>query len=317
MSRGSASILAKPRFAIMGSGGVGGYFGARLAHSGFDTTFVARGPHLQAMRRSGLRIEGPDEHFTVSVKSTDDPREIGPVEFVLFAVKLWDTESAGAACRPLIGPDTAVVSLQNGVSSESVLASILGCCHVIGGVAEISARIVEPGLIKRISERKLIQFGEIDRQQSARAQTLGGALAEAGIETELSEDINVTIWNKFVFLTGLSAMTTLTGHPVGRLREDPDTRELLREIMTEALRVAQASGVPIQDAVIAERLQFIDGLPGQIRASMASDRAAGRQLELAWLSGTVVRKGAELSIPTPANRFVCQALKLDVMGVQR
>jgi 2-dehydropantoate 2-reductase len=242
---------------------------------------------------------------------------MGPVDFVLFAVKLWDTESAAAACRPLIGPDTAVVSLQNGVSSESVLASIVGCRHVIGGVAEISARIVEPGLIRRISERKLIQFGEIDRRQSARAQTLGGALAEAGIETELSEDINVTIWNKFVFLTGLSAMTTLTGHPVGRLREDPDTRELLREIMTEALRVAQASGVAIQDGVIAERLQFIDGLPRQIRASMASDRAAGRQLELPWLSGTVVRKGAELSIPTPANRFVCQALKLDVMGAQR
>ena len=300
----------------MGSGGVGGYFGARLAHSGFDTTFIARGAHLQAMRRSGLRIEGPDEHFTVRVKSTDDPRETGTVDFVLFAVKLWDTETAAAACRPLIGRDTAIVSLQNGVNSEPVLASILGCHHVMGGVAEISARIVEPGLIKRVSERKLIQFGEIDRRQSTRSQSLGHALGEAGIETELSEDINVTIWNKFVFLTALSAMTALTGHPVGRLREDPDTRELLEQIMNEALRVAQASGVPIRDAVVAERLQFIDGLPAQIRASMAFDRAAGRQLELPWLSGAVVRKGAELGLPTPANRFVCQALKLDAMGVQ-
>jgi 2-dehydropantoate 2-reductase len=175
---------------------------------------------------------------------------------------------------------------------------------------------VEPGCLERISERKLIQFGEMNRQQSARAQSLHGALIEAGIETELSEDINVTIWNKFVFLTGLSAMTALTGHPVGRLREDPDTRELLEQIMNEALRVAQVSGVPIRDAVVAERLQFIDGLPAQIRASMAIDRAAGRQLELPWLSGAVVRKGTELGLPTPANRFVCQALKLDAMGVQ-
>ena len=316
MRQAGASILAKPRFAIMGSGGVGGYFGARLAHSGFDTTFVARGAHLQAMRRSGIRIEGPDECFTVRVRATDDSREVGPVDFVLFAVKLWDTETAAAACRPLIGRDTAVLSLQNGVSSEPALASIVGCRYVMGGVAEISARITAPGCITRISERKLIQFGELDRRQSARGQSLGGALIEAGIETELSEDINVTIWNKFVFLTGLSAMTTLTGHPVGKLREDPDTRELLEQIMKEALRVAQASGVPIHDAVIAERLRFIDGLSAQIRASMAVDRAAGRQLELPWLSGTVARKGAELGIPTPANRFVCQALKLDVMGVQ-
>jgi 2-dehydropantoate 2-reductase len=316
LKQASALIVGKPRFAIMGSGGVGGYFGALLARGGFDTTFIARGPHLQAMHQSGLRIEGPDEHFTVRVKSTDDPREIGPVDFVLFAVKLWDTKTAAAACRALIGRDTAVVSLQNGVSSELVLSSIVGCRHVMGGVAEISARIVEPGCLERISERKLIQFGEMHRQQSARAQSLHGALIEAGIEIELSEDINVTIWNKFVFLTGLSAMTALTGHPVGRLREDPDTRELLEQIMNEALRVAQASGVPIRDAVVAERLQFIDGLPAQIRASMAIDRAAGRQLELPWLSGAVVRKGTELGLPTPANRFVCQALKLDAMGVQ-
>jgi 2-dehydropantoate 2-reductase len=307
---------AKPSFAIMGSGGVGGYFGARLARSGFETTFVARGAHLETIRRSGLRVEGPDEFLSVHAKATDEPREIGPVDFVLFAVKLWDTEAAAAACRPLIGPNTGVLVLQNGVSSVEMLASILGRRHVIGGVAEISARIAEPGLIKRISSRKLIQFGELDRVRSGRAERLASALSQAGIEAEHSADINVAIWNKFVFLTGLSAMTALTRQPVGRVRADPDTRELLEQIMREALRVAQAAGVPLHDGVVAERLCFIDGLPAQIRASMAVDLAAGRRLELPWLSGTVVQKGAELRVPTPANSFVCKALKLDVMGAQ-
>jgi 2-dehydropantoate 2-reductase len=308
---------SEPTFAIMGSGGVGGYFGARLARFGFATTLIARGAHLQAMRRSGLRIETPEEVFSVEVRATDDPREIGPVDFVLFAVKLWDMETAGAACRPLIGPSTAVVSLQNGVNSEQALASILGARHVMGGVAEISVRIVEPGLIKRISDRALIQFGELDRHRSDRSKRLAKALLQAGIETDHTADINVAIWNKFVFLTGLSAMTALTRHPIGKVRAEPETRDLLKQIMCEALRVAQASGVPIPDAVVAERLQFIDGLPAHVRASMAVDLAAGRRLELPWLSGTVVRNGAELRVPTPANAFVCQALKLDVMGSQR
>jgi len=300
----------------MGCGGVGGYFGARLARNGFETSFVARGAHLEAIGRSGLRVEGPDEFFSVHAKATDEPRQIGPVDFILFAVKLWDTEVAAATCRPLIGSNTSVLVLQNGVSAVEMLASTLGRRHVIGGVAEISARIAEPGLIKRISSRKLIQFGELDRMRSGRAERLASALSQAGIEAEHSADINVAIWNKFVFLTGLSAMTALTRQPVGRVRADPDTRELLEEIMTEALRVAQAAGVPLDDAVVAERLHFIDGLPAEVRASMAVDLAAGRRLELPWLSGTVVRKGAEFGIPTPANSFVCKALKLDVMGTQ-
>ena len=307
---------AKPSFAIMGSGGVGGYFGARLAQSGFDTTFVARGAHLQAMRQSGLRVEGPGEFFSISAKATDDPREIGPVDFVLFAVKLWDTESAGAACKPLMGPGTAVVSLQNGIDFEETLTSILGRGHVMGGVAEISATIAAPGFIKKISPLSRIRFGELDRSRSARAQALARAVSEAGINADLSEDINLAIWNKFVFLTGLSAVTALTRHPIGKVRADPDTRDLLGEIMSETLRVGQAAGVSIDDAIVTERLQFIDSLPAEIRASMAVDLMAGRRLELPWLSGAVVRKGAELGISTPANAFVGKALKLDVMGAQ-
>jgi 2-dehydropantoate 2-reductase len=308
---------SRPSFAIMGSGGVGGYFGARLARAGFDTTFVARGAHLQAMRQSGLRVEDTDESFAVPVKATDDPREIGPVDFVLFAVKLWDTADAGAACKPLVGSDTAVVSLLNGIDSEEMLESILGRGHVMGGVAEVSATIAAPGSIKKFSQIGLIRFGELDRRRSARAEKLARALSDAGISADLSVDINVAIWNKFVLITGVSAMTALTRHPIGKVRADPDTRDLLKDIMMEALRVAQAAGVPIEDAVIAERLQFLDSLPAEIRASMAVDLIAGRRLELPWLSGAVVRKGAELGIPTPVNAFVCKALKLDVMGTPR
>jgi 2-dehydropantoate 2-reductase len=308
---------SKPSFAIMGSGGVGGYFGAKLAKSGFETTLMARGTHLQAMQRTGLRVQSADEHFCVQVNATDDARDIGTVDFVLFAVKLWDTEIAAQACRPLIGVNTGIVSLQNGISSEQTLASILGARHVIGGVAEISAWIAEPGLISRISDRALIQFGELDDDHhSARCERLAKALAQAGIQTDHSSDITLAIWNKFVFLTGLSAMTALTRHPIGKVRAEPATRALLTQIMGEALRVAQASSVLISDAVVAERLHFIDCLPAQTRASMAVDLAAGRRLELPWLSGTVVRKGTELGIPTPANTFVCQALNLDVKGIQ-
>jgi 2-dehydropantoate 2-reductase len=308
---------SKPSFAIMGSGGIGGYFGARLARSGFDTTFVARGTHLQAIRHSGLRVEDGGESFSIAGEATDDPRDIGHVDFVLFAVKLWDAAEAGAACRPLVGPDTAVVSLLNGVESEGMLASILGTDHVMGGVAEISATIAAPGVIKKVSPFALIRFGELDRRRSPRAQALAAALSEAGVGVDLSEDVNMAIWNKFVFLTGLSAITAITRHPIGLVRADPDTRGLLEEIMHEALRVGQAAGVPIKNAVVAERLQFIDSLVPEIRASMAIDLLAGRRLELPWLSGAVVRKGAELGIATPANSFVCKALKLDVMGAQR
>jgi 2-dehydropantoate 2-reductase len=306
----------RPSFAIMGSGGIGGYFGARLARSGFDTTFVARGRHLEAIRQSGLRVEDGDESFSIEGKATDNSGDIGHVDFVLFAVKLWDAAVAGAACRPLVGPDTAVVSLLNGVESEEMLASILGADHVMGGVAEISATIAAPGVIKKLSPFALIRFGELDRRRSPRAEALAAALSEAGIGVDLSEDINLAIWNKFVFLTELSAITAITRHPIGRVRADPDTRALLEEIMREALRVGQAAGVPIKDAVIAERLQFIDGLVPEIRASMAVDLLAGRRLELPWSSGAVVRKGAELGIATPANCFVCKALKLDGLGAQ-
>lgn len=306
---------SKPSFAIMGSGGVGGYFGARLAQSGFETFFIARGAHLKALKEDGLRVEGPGESFFVHpVKATDDPEQIGPVDFVLFAVKLWDTEQASTACSSMIGPETAVVSLQNGVVSEGQLCALLGENHVMGGVAEISATIARPGMIKRVSPLALVRFGELDGQRSTRSNRLADALSKSGVEVDHSEDITAALWNKFLFLVGLSALTAVTRQPIGRIRKDPNTRALLKQIMEEVLAVGKAKGAPITDEVVTERMHYVDSLPAELRASMAVDLEHGKRLELPWLSGAVVRLGSELGVPTPANSFVYAALKLNEKG---
>ncbi len=309
--------IAKPRFAIMGSGGVGGFFGAALARAGYDTTFIARGRHLDAMRENGLRIEGPDDSFRLApVMATDDPQEVGPVDFVLFAVKAWDTEPSGAACRPLIGTETAVVPLLNGVESEDVLNALFNG-HVIGGVAEISSALAAPGLIRRFSPFKRIRFGELGGARTARCESLAAALSDAGIEFEHTPDIRGAIWRKFVFLVGLSALTALTRRPIGDVRDDPDLRGLLEQVMAEVTDVAKAKDIVLDEDLIDQLMQFIDELPAGMRASMAVDLEEGRRLELPWLSGAVVRLGRSLEVPTPANEFVYAALKLHEMGAPR
>ena len=304
----------RPKFAIMGSGGVGGYFGACLARAGLPVTFIARGTHLEAMKQNGLVIETPDKTFSVLAPTTADPSTIGPVDFVLFSVKLWDTEEAASACRSLVGPGTAIVSLQNGIDSEDVLQAALGSDHVMGGVAEISATISAPGRINKVSPFNRIRFGELDNQVSERAQRLAQCLTEAGIDNANDADIHVAIWNKFILLAGMSAMTALTRKPIGEIRSDPDTRLLLERVMTEVFSVGRARGVALSDDAVSERLGFIDTAPADMRASMAIDLDQGRRLELPWLSGAVVRLGAELDIAVPANDFVCRALKLHQMG---
>ncbi|MEX2632207.1 MAG: 2-dehydropantoate 2-reductase [Tistlia sp.] len=301
-------------FAIMGSGGVGGFFGAKLARAGYPTVFVARGAHLAAMRDQGLRIETSEEAYSVEVQATDDPATIGPVDFVLFSVKLWDTETAAEACRPLIGPETAVLSLQNGVDSEERIAGILGERHVLGGVAEISATIAEPGLIRCFSPFQRIRFGELDGSRSPRCEALDAALTAAAIEHSQPGDIRAALWNKFIMLVGLSALTAVTRRPVGEIRADPDTRALLLQVMGETLAVGQASGVPLPDDLAETMAERANSLGANVKASMAVDLERGNRLELPWLSGKVVALGRALGVPTPANGFVCAALKLDQEG---
>lgn len=298
----------------MGSGGVGGYFGAYLAKAGYPVTFIARGAHLDAIRENGLIIETPEDTFTVNAPATADPAEIGPVDFVLFTVKLWDTEEAARACKPLIKSGTAVVSLQNGIDSEDILQAVLGAEHVMGGVAEISATITEPGRISKVSPFNRIRFGELDNRNSERAQTLARCLADADIDHDIEADIHAAIWNKFMLLTGISAMTALTRKPIGEIRTDPDTRPLLEQIVAEVFAVGRAKGVGLSDDAVEQRIRAIDGMPDAMRASMAIDLSHGRRLELPWLSGAVVRLGSDLKVPVPANDFVCRALKLHQMG---
>ena len=303
-------MTGKPTFAVMGCGGVGGYFGARLAKAGFDVKFIARGAHLNAIKASGLRIEGPDEDFTVYAAATDNPADLEPVDFILFAVKLWDTESAAAALTPIMGQHCSVLSLQNGVDSESTLPALLGPGRVLGGVAEISATIAKPGLITRLSPFARVRLGELEQRSSPRSAQLATALSEAGIEVDHSDDIVAAIWNKFMFLVGLSAMTALTQQPIGNLRKDPDTRAMFEQIMREVLALARSKGIGLAQDVIVNRMRLVDELPAEIMASMAHDLQRGHRLELDWLSGAVARMGRELGVPTPANSFVYTALKL-------
>ena len=307
--------FSSPTFAIMGSGGMGGYIGGKLAQAGYQVSFVARGAHLEAIKNNGLKIEGPDEVFLVDpIMVTSDPKAIGPVDFVIFCVKLWDTEAAGEQCRDLVGPNTAFLSMQNGVDAEPILSSIVGPAHVMGATSEIGANIIEPGIVRRFTSFATIRFGEFDQIHSARSIQFSEAIAAAGLGAEYVENISVTIWEKFLWLVGARAMNSVTRQPFGPVREDPDTRALLRQLMEEVMAVANAKGISLTNENIEARLDYIDSLPGQAKVSMALDLERGNRLELPWLSGAVVRMGRELGVATPANHIINVVLKQYSMG---
>jgi 2-dehydropantoate 2-reductase len=303
------------RFAIIGSGGVGGYFGARLAATGNEVTFVARGAHLLAIKEHGLKVVSSlgDLHLE-NVRCTDDTASIGTVDVVMIAVKLWSTEEAAHAAKPLLGKDTAVVSFQNGVVAVDTLTPIVGRQHVMGGVANIAALIEEPGVIRHNGTMASLFFGELDGTRSRRAEALLAECKRAGIHAELVSDVHFAIWEKFVRLVTMSAMTSLTRLPIGPIREDPDTRALLVQVMREVVAVGRAKGARFPDDIIEDQLKRIDSYPTTMVASMCGDLRRGNRLELPWLSGTVAGLGKELGIPTPANQFVYAALKLHAEG---
>ncbi len=306
------------KLGVMGTGGVGGYFGGRLAAAGYDVTFIARGAHLAAIRREGLRVQSGlgDLHIHPG-KATDSPAEIGVVDYVLFTTKLWDTETAGEAIRPLLGPQTAVVSLQNGVDAEQRLSAILGSSHVMGGLAQISAVIAAPGVIRHTGTMAKLVFGELDGRRSQRGAALLEAFGLAGVDAEFSDHIVRALWQKYVFLVGLSGATTVTRRGIGPVREDVDTRMMLIRLMSETLAVARAKGVELDDAYVKDRLSFIDTLPAEMTSSMHQDLERGNRLELEWLSGAVARMGQELGVETPINDCVFAALKLYARGRNR
>lgn len=298
------------RIAILGPGGVGGYFGGRLAAAGEDVTFIARGAHLKAIRDTGLRVESANGDFHVHpARATDDPATVGPVDAVLFAVKLFDTEAAAAFARPLVGPDTVVVNLQNGVESEAITAGILGSDRVMGGVAYIAAVIAEPGLVRQTGAFSRLVFGEMDGTLSDRGRRLEEACRRAGIEATLSPQIQVDIWRKFLMLAAVSSITTATRRPIGALRGDPDLRRLFVDAIAETAAVGRASGVALPPDAEEATMTLLDGLPAPMVASMVHDLNAGRRLELDRLGGAVVRLGRALGVPTPVHATLYAVLK--------
>ncbi|PYQ93278.1 MAG: 2-dehydropantoate 2-reductase [Acidobacteria bacterium] len=275
------------RIAIVGSGGVGGYFGGRLGATGVDVTFLARGAHLEALHTRGLRIESPKGNLHLPrVNASDDPVAIGPADIVFFAVKLYDTEGALALLPPLLGPDTVVIPLQNGVDSVAMLTRAVGQAHTAGGTCYVSAVISEPGVIRHTAMDHLI-FGELDGTRSSRLEWLLEACRPAGFQATLSTDITVDIWSKFIRLSAFSGTTAVTRSPT----------------------VAQARGVAVPQSSLADVAAAFSVVPPEAKSSMLEDLERGRRLELAWLSGAVVRIGREVGIDTPTHRFINAVLK--------
>ena len=298
------------RIAVIGAGGVGGAFGAALAKAGSDVTFVARGAHLAAMRARGLQVLGArgDVHLS-PVQATDDPAGIGPVDVVLFCVKLWDVESAGAAIRPLVRPGTAVIPLQNGVDASERLIPILGKDAVMGGVAQISATIAEPGVIKQIGTFMRLVFGELDGRPSARGAAFQALCQSAGFDATNSNEILTALWEKFVLLASNSSVVSLTRLPFGKLRDDPEVFALFEKGVAEVAAVGRARGVALPADLEARTLKTTCNLPPEMMPSMAVDLLRGNRLELPWLAGKVVALGRELGVPTPAYDIMYAALK--------
>lgn len=306
------------RIAMMGTGGVGGYFGARLAHAGHDVTFVSRGRHLEALRSKGLQVRSPlgDLHLPDPVL-TDDPAQIGPVDLIVLAVKLWDTEQAAASLAPMLTERAAVVSFQNGVMKDEVLGRVVGADRVLGGVCYIAATIAEPGVIEHSGSLQKLVIGEFDGRLSPRLAALRDACVDGGIDVEVSEQIEQTTWEKFVFLVGLSGTTSLTRTTIGPIRDHPRSRAFLRDTMDEVVRVARAQGVALPTDYADDRLAFVDTVPAAMTSSMHRDLDRGHRLEVGWLSGDVVARGTDYGVPTPANRAIADLLAVHAEGTDR
>ena len=297
------------RIAILGSGGVGGYFGARLAASGTDVTFVARGAHLAALRDRGVRVLSPQgDVYVPHVNATDDPSTIGPVDIVFFTVKLYDTDQAVSMLPSLIGPETLVVPFQNGVDSVETIARAVGRDHVAGGTAYISAVIAEPGVIRHTALGQLI-FGLSDGRCSPLLEALLTACRKAGIPATLSDRIMIDIWAKFARLTAFSGMTALTRSPIGIVRDDPDLLAMMQAAVRETVAVGRAKRIPLPDSLNDDIRAGFASLPANAKSSMLEDLERGRPLELPWLSGAVVRIGEEVGVQTPTHRLIVTLLK--------
>ncbi len=297
------------KIAAIGTGGVGGYFGARLQQGGHDVAFLARGRHLAALQKDGLTLESPLGSARLKIEVFERPAQIGPVDVVMFAVKLWDTESAAESLRPLLAGGGKVIPFQNGVESIDRLRKFFPAESVMGGSAYIASRIARPGVIEHIGQMARLQFGPLLPAQRPAAERFLSACKEAKINAELADDIVRGNWEKFVFLVALSSATAVSRAPLGVIRADPDLRWLFEQAMRETWSVGRARGVKLADDFVETRMKFAETLPAEMKASMLHDLEAGGRLEAPWLCGAVARMAREAGIDAPVNRAVFAALK--------
>ena len=301
-----------------GAGGIGGYFGARLLAAGETVSFVARGRHAQAMREHGLRVKSPLGDVQVSVPSISDTTHALPkADLIVFAVKMPDAESAAAQLAPLMQAGTVVLPLQNGVEIVDVLTAALGPEPVALGAAYIPAKIAEPGVIEHAGGFASLRFGPLQPQQRPVLEAFAAACQRANVQVELVDDMRRVMWEKFVFLVGMSSLTALTRLPIAVTRTTPQLRALLQQVMDETAALARAEGVALPDDFVARQMTVVDGLPPAAKASMANDLDAGKPLELPWLAGAVARRSERLGLKADANRFIAAALAPYVNGPPR
>jgi len=302
------------KIAIMGTGAIGGYIGARLAVAGAEVTFIARGAHLAAIRAAGLRIQSPlgDVHVR-RASATEDPAAVGPVDVVLLGTKLYDVESAARAIGPMLGDDTAVVCLQNGVDAPSMVARLHGGACAVGSVVMINGEIAAPGVIRH-NALNALAVGELDGRNTGRLERFVALTSTAGIEASLSQDIRLEIWRKFLLLAPMAAVSAMTRVPLARIREQAETWRLAEQGMHEVVAVANAHGVALTEDDVRKTLAFVTGMPATWKASLTVDLEQGRRLEVEWLSGAVCRLGEAAKIETPFHRVALGVLKPHAAG---
>ncbi|MFM9938252.1 MAG: 2-dehydropantoate 2-reductase [Hyphomicrobiaceae bacterium] len=300
---------------VMGSGGVGGYFGGRLAAGGNDVTFVARGAHLAAMQKDGLVLDSQLGNATIKpAKATSDPASAGVPDVIMFATKMGDTEGAAAQLKPIVKDGVTIITFQNGVEGPELIQRVLPGAHVVPGVARIASHISKPGTIEQRSPFARLEFGEAKGGTSPKLQAFHAACKAAGIDAILSENIQRNVWMKFAMLAPFSGMTTLTGETAGPIRTTPGTRSLIEAAVREVIAVGKAAGTGLKDDDYEALMKAIDGNPAAMTSSMSHDRKAGKPLEVNYLSGAVVRIGAKHGVAAPTHQFITQALAIDAAG---
>lgn len=297
------------RVAVFGVGGVGGYFGGRLAQAGLEVTFIARGAHLAAIRETGLQVDSVKGDFSIAPARVEgDPAIVGPVDVVLLGVKAGQVAEAAEAVRPLVGAETVVIPLENGVEASDELSAVLGAEHVAGGLCRISSMIAGPGKIKHVAMEPYIAFNWFDNHADPRLDALRDAFISAGVNVEIPADISMALWAKFAFIAATSGLGSVTRSPIGVYRAIPETRKMLEAAVYEIAAVGRARGVALSPTLEQDTIRFIDNMPPATTTSMQRDIVDGKPSELDFQNGSVVRLGQSCGIPTPVNAFIYATL---------